>query len=428
MINRVVKGSSFKGVMKYILHDKGHATTSERVAFVEMDNLVFNDPERATAEMIHTAVHQKELKRSAGLRATKNNKPVCHYALSWETGETPSLKEQMEAARESLKALGLQDHQAMIVGHTDTDNPHVHIVANLVHPTTGATQQMGNDWLTLSNWAQKYREDRGQEHLCPQRKQNNDRRANGEFVKANNMSRQEYVAWKKAQTKTLWDEFKADRAQVRDERKGQYDALWQQKENRFAARRDEIKQIFKPHWRDLFKAQRDELKEFDNHLVTRMKFALRQSKQGRVKAMFQAVFSDPKQRMELIQHHEKIRADLSQTQKGRIADASREVSKAYKYDLAQLKETHRQQNQAAYDATKVKSDEIWKRQDTRKSGKDFDKSADRREDHENRSVFEQDLSNGSDDARRENREKIRKRKERKRSRPRNRGKGRTLTR
>jgi len=161
MILRTTTGRSFKGVGKYVLHDKG-AQSNDRVSFIETENLAFDEGDRAIAEMVHTATHQKELKRRAGLRATQNSKPVYHLSLSWDTSENPSLKEQMDAGREALKALGLSDHQAMTVGHTDTDNPHVHVVVNLVCPTTGKTAELGNDHTKLSKWAQQYREERGQ--------------------------------------------------------------------------------------------------------------------------------------------------------------------------------------------------------------------------------------------------------------------------
>jgi len=179
MILRTTTGRSFKGVGQYVLHDKG-AQSTDRVSFIETENLAFNDGDRAIAEMVHVAGHQKEIKRRAGGRATQTSKPVYHLSLSWDTSENPSLKEQMDAGREALKALGLSDHQTMIVGHTDTANPHVHVVVNLVHPETGKTASLSNDQIKLSKWAEAYRKERGQEHLCPQRKKNNERRDQGE--------------------------------------------------------------------------------------------------------------------------------------------------------------------------------------------------------------------------------------------------------
>lgn len=377
MILRTTTGKSFKGVGKYVLHDKG-AQSTERVSFIETENLAFSDGQRAIAEMIHTATRQKALRRANGNRATATGKPVYHYSLSWDTSESPSLQEQIEAGRQSLKALGLGDRQAMIVGHTDTDNPHVHVVVNLVCPVTGDTASLSNDHVKLSKWAQKYRADRGEEHFCPQRKKNNARRDNGEFVKADNLSRQEYEAWKKSQTKDIWDSFRADRAKARDDRKPMYDALWRQKEERFALRRAEIKQLYKPIWRDVFKRQRDELKTFDNGFFGRLKVVRDRGRLG-IGALFQAVFDGAQMRADLIHDHEAERGGVAREQKSRIADASREVTKAYKYDQNALKDMHEREDQQKYWDTKAKSAEVWQQPAPEQSKPDFEKSSDRRD-------------------------------------------------
>jgi hypothetical protein len=418
MILRTTTGRSFKGVGKYVLHDKG-AQSDERVSFIETENLVFNDGDRAIAEMVRTAMNQKALRRRNGDRATATSKPVYHYSLSWDTSETPSLKEQMQAARESLKSLGLDDRQAMIVGHTDTDNPHVHVVVNLVHPTTGATAKLGNDWLKLSNWAEAYRLERGQAHLCPQRKRNNGRRRDGEFVKADNMTRQEYEAWKKSQTKDIWDSFRADRANARASRKGQYEALWAQKENRVAQRKDEISALFKPRWRDLYKRQRTELKDFDAGFFDRLSFALRRRHRSKIMGFIQALTFDRQLRKEFIDNQAREKKQLGQEHKSRVMDASREARKAWQYDRDQLKASHEAEDQRAHAEAKAKSSAIWKaKDDLSKSGQDFTDTADRRKDHKTRRKFDDKIrANRSDDeiqkarssARKERRRRPRKR-------------------
>lgn len=425
MILRTTTGRSFKGVGQYVLHDKSEQT-ADRVSFIETENLAFSDGKRAIAEMVHTATHQKELKRRAGGKATQTSKPVYHLSLSWDTSEKPSLKEQIEAGREALKALGLSNHQAMIVGHTDTENPHVHVVVNLVCPTTGNTAKLGNDRTKLSKWAQQYREERGQGHLCPQRKKNNERREQGEFVKADNMTRQEYNAWKKSQTKEIWDSFRADRAKARDSRKGQYDALWRQKENRTAQRKEEIKALYKPKWRDLFKKQRYELKNFDAGFFDRLGYAFTRGNRSKIIGFLQAVANDSTLRADFVRDQERERKQLGQEHKNRVADASREVRKAWQYDRDQLKASHEAEDQRAYDDTKAKSSEVWQANDLDKSGQEFNQTADRRKDANARAEFP-DHSSG--DVQKANREAIRKRKERKRNRPRRRGDtGRTLDR
>lgn len=137
-------GRSFRGAALYYLHDKrqdGEAVrlTTDRVAWVETVNLPTGDPERAWRIMAHTALAQAELKAAAGIKATerKLSKPVFAYSIAWHPGERPTKAEQMEAARASLAAQGLEEHQAIILCHTDEPQAHVHIIVNRVHPATG---------------------------------------------------------------------------------------------------------------------------------------------------------------------------------------------------------------------------------------------------------------------------------------------------
>ena len=109
-------GRSFKGAFLYYAHDKrreGEAVryTTERVAWVETVNLPTGDPERAWRIMAHTALAQAELKAAAGTKATgrKLKNPVFAYSLAWHPGERPTKADMMEAARESLKAQGLEE-------------------------------------------------------------------------------------------------------------------------------------------------------------------------------------------------------------------------------------------------------------------------------------------------------------------------------
>ena len=57
----------------------------------------------------------------AGGAATgrKLEKPVCHYSLSWAKDEKPERQEMRRAAKESLKALGMERHQALVVSHRE---------------------------------------------------------------------------------------------------------------------------------------------------------------------------------------------------------------------------------------------------------------------------------------------------------------------
>src|SRR2546423_14022669 len=183
---RTAGGGMLRSAARYYRHDKrqdGEAGrfTTDRVAWVETVNLPTGDPERAWKIMAHTALAQAELKAAAGIKATgrKLKNPVFAYSLAWHPGERPTKAEMREAARSSLEAQGLEEHQAIILCHDDEPQAHVHIIVNRVHPATGQAATLSNSKLKWSQWAEGYERKRGKV-FCPQRVTNNARRSQGE--------------------------------------------------------------------------------------------------------------------------------------------------------------------------------------------------------------------------------------------------------
>ena len=181
-------GRSFGGVADYCLHDPRmpgeahHLESAERVEWTETRNLATSEGERAGRIMAATAEAGPELKRLAGGAATgrKLEKPVCHYSLSWAKDEKPNRQEMRRAAQESLKALGMERHQALVVSHRD-GQPHVHVIANRVDPESGKAAGLSRSKLKLSKWAEGYEREQGKIR-CPARERNNKRREAGERV------------------------------------------------------------------------------------------------------------------------------------------------------------------------------------------------------------------------------------------------------
>lgn len=174
-------GSSFKGALAYYLHDKKlegerERLTSERVAWTETRNLMTRDPEMAGRVMAATAMDAARLKAQAGVRNTgrKSDRSVYAYTLAWHPDEAKTMTraEMVRAADETLRVLGAEDRQAILVCHTDRPHPHVHIIVNRVSPQDGRMLGTSNDRLKLSQWALAYRQARGQEQYCPKRAEN----------------------------------------------------------------------------------------------------------------------------------------------------------------------------------------------------------------------------------------------------------------
>ena len=153
-------GGSFTGAWKYYAHDKRTAQqqaqgqevrSRERVGFVHTENLGgIEDDRAAIGLMIDTARQSRRCE-----------KPVYAFSLGWHPEETPSREAMIEAGREALAVLKMQDYQAVMISHTDTAHPHVHVIVNRIHPETGKAINLYKDQEKLSAWALGYEREQG---------------------------------------------------------------------------------------------------------------------------------------------------------------------------------------------------------------------------------------------------------------------------
>lgn len=196
-------GYSFKGLNAYCSHDQGQSQSAERVDWIDTRNLAIDDPNQAWKIMAATAQSQVALKQAAGIKNTgrKSNAHVQHIVLSFHKDEAQSPGEMKMAADELLANLGVDpaksrgkakpalrqfanEHQAVYYAHSDTNNRHLHIALNRVHPEHGVMLPSKNDRLKASKWAEKYSKRFGTDQATPNRSINNQDRDNGEYVKA----------------------------------------------------------------------------------------------------------------------------------------------------------------------------------------------------------------------------------------------------
>ncbi len=132
-------GNGFKGLMSYLFTGKD-GDEPERVEWYETRNMIVDDPKIIPRVMRHTAN-----------QSTRCKKPVYHIPLSWHVDEDLTREQMTKAADRLLEELGLDDHQAAIVCHNDTKNPHVHIVVCRVHPGTGKAWSTSNDYKRIDH-------------------------------------------------------------------------------------------------------------------------------------------------------------------------------------------------------------------------------------------------------------------------------------
>ena len=131
-----VKKSDFASLAKYLADDQ---EKNERVAVTSVTNCESIDLNAAVIEV--TAIQ--------GMNTRAESDKTYHLILSFRAGERPD--DNVLAALESriCEGLGYGEHQRVSVAHDDTDNFHLHIAINKIHPTRLTIHSPYNDHKTL---------------------------------------------------------------------------------------------------------------------------------------------------------------------------------------------------------------------------------------------------------------------------------------
>lgn len=78
----------------------------------------------------------KEILAIQALNKTARTDKSYHLVVSFPVGERPSREVMEDIVRELCEAIGFEDHQRIAAVHRNTDNWHMHIAINRVHPKT----------------------------------------------------------------------------------------------------------------------------------------------------------------------------------------------------------------------------------------------------------------------------------------------------
>ena len=131
MIFKKVPADRVKSKAKHIrdltdyIRDPAKTNPHEKVAYTGARGFLCDDHAGQQSEMVALAMD-----------APRSANPINHYILSWREGEYPTPAHVEQAAEILLAELGLAEHQALYALHQDTDNMHLHIAVNRVHPDT----------------------------------------------------------------------------------------------------------------------------------------------------------------------------------------------------------------------------------------------------------------------------------------------------
>ncbi len=128
----------FKGLADYLNDKPGRV---ENTFFM---NCSFDDPN----------MNLKEIKALQNVAKAEGDKTY-HFVISLREGEKLNSEEIKQAVNMHMKALGFENHQALITAHNDTANFHIHVGVNKVCPETRRTISPYKDYEKLDKTCEK---------------------------------------------------------------------------------------------------------------------------------------------------------------------------------------------------------------------------------------------------------------------------------
>jgi hypothetical protein len=134
MIGKVTKGASFFHCISYCLEDKMELTEAMKGQLTRIDNLQHKD--RAEVLEYNKCFGDKfelaEQFRDVQKLSKWVEKPVLHLSFRLAPGDSLTRQQFIEIGREAAKEFDVADHQYICILHKDTQQQHIHIVANRV--------------------------------------------------------------------------------------------------------------------------------------------------------------------------------------------------------------------------------------------------------------------------------------------------------
>lgn len=118
------KGERIRALTNYIRAPEKQSK-AEKCVYAGARGFICQTPDAQQREMIALAQ-----------AAVRSPDPIAHWILSWREGEQPTQAQVEEIVTIFLSVMGLTDHQVTFGLHADTENWHLHLAINRVHPVT----------------------------------------------------------------------------------------------------------------------------------------------------------------------------------------------------------------------------------------------------------------------------------------------------
>ena len=129
--------SRFGKLVTYLLDPQGKKKT--RVGEVVITNCVSTDTTWAVREIAATQ----------WLNTRAKSPRTYHLIISLRDGANPDAQTLRMIEERFCKELGYAEHQRVSVVHHDTDNVHIHVAINKIHPTSLTIHDPNRDYITL---------------------------------------------------------------------------------------------------------------------------------------------------------------------------------------------------------------------------------------------------------------------------------------
>lgn len=137
MIAKLTTGNGFSGALKYDLRDgklmemKGALPEQIRVLDAKDVCFDYDDEGNMVLDVKQVAWDFRQQAMAYGGR-NPIEKPVYHWALSYHPDDAVTDEQMLEDTEEFLDRMGFSNTQYVVTAHRDRENPHVHVIANIV--------------------------------------------------------------------------------------------------------------------------------------------------------------------------------------------------------------------------------------------------------------------------------------------------------
>jgi hypothetical protein len=141
-----VKKSSFASLVRYLTDTQNK---DERTGGIRMSNCISDDADFAALEVLNT--------QTMNTRSLADK--TYHLIISFRDGEALGLDTLAAIEDRICDGLGFIGHQRVSVVHHDTDNLHVHVAINKIHPTRYTIHEPFLAYRTLASLCDKLEDD-----------------------------------------------------------------------------------------------------------------------------------------------------------------------------------------------------------------------------------------------------------------------------